>query len=78
MTKTAETITLAHYGAIVGKTVRSVRCLSPAELMAMGWEHTYEPVVEILMSDGTVVIPSQDPEMNGPGFLVIIKEEELS
>jgi len=31
--------------------------------------------VEIIMSDGTVIIPSQDPEGNGAGHLFIFTDE---
>ncbi len=75
MSKTAEVMALAHYKPIVGKTIVSVRCLNPAEMTAMGWQYGSGIPIEILLSDGTVVIPSSDPEGNDSGHLIIIAEE---
>jgi hypothetical protein len=68
---------LEYYGAIVGKKVRSVRLVQPLELEALGWDDINEPVIQIVMTDGTVVLPTRDPEMNGPGFLAIAEGVEL-
>jgi len=75
MSKTAEVIALAYYKPIVGKTILSVRCMTPAEMTAMGWECSSGIPIEILLSDGTVVIPSSDPEGNDSGHLILIRSE---
>jgi hypothetical protein len=68
---------LEYYGAIVGKKVASVRLVQPLELEALGWDDINEPAIQIVMTDGTVVLPTRDPEMNGPGFLAIAEGSEL-
>jgi hypothetical protein len=56
----------------VGLTITAVRWSTSADLKEVGFEPTgsYGDAPQTLvMSDGSLIIPSQDPEGNGPGFL---------
>jgi hypothetical protein len=56
------------YGGIVGKTVKSVRPMSPEESV---WDYDNYIGWLIEFTDGTVAIPASDPEGNGRGHLFI-------
>lgn len=58
-----------EYGKLIGKTVKSVRLLQPTELADFGWEG--RDGFLIAFTDGTVIIPSSDPEGNDCGFLFV-------
>mgnify|MGYP001277807806 FL=1 len=55
----------------VGLTVKAVRWSTEADLKTVGFDTDYysDPPQTLVMSDGSLIIPSQDPEGNGPGFL---------
>ena len=53
--------------AIVGKTVKEVRKMTPAESKKEGWAGISTTVVEF--EDGTKIYASRDPEGSGPGAL---------
>ena len=56
----------------VGLTITAVRWSTSEDLKQVGFEPTdsYGDAPQTLvMSDGSLIIPSQDPEGNGPGFL---------
>jgi hypothetical protein len=65
-----------EYGALVDKTVKTVRPLLKEECKDLGWEyeHMYEAMV-IIFTDGTALIPMCDPEGNGAGHLLLTKTE---
>lgn len=68
-----------EWGPLVGRTIQSVREMTKEEVEAMGW---YEgggsvPVV-FTLDDGTVMIPSQDPEGNGPGHIYRMELDDLA
>lgn len=66
-----------EFGSLVGKTIAVVRPLSKAECDSFAWEYEFETeAMAIFFTDGTVVVPSQDPEGNGAGFLFVIPAEE--
>lgn len=55
----------------IGKTIKSIRPMSEAEIEAEGWgglTRGYAPVV-IEFTDGSIIYASQDEEGNGPGAL---------
>jgi hypothetical protein len=61
----------AEYGDFIGKRLIGVRPLMGEELAELGWEWAREGEAFVLMfHDGSCLIPSQDPEGNGPGFLL--------
>jgi hypothetical protein len=63
-----------EWGELVGKTIKTVRPLTRTEAQEFYWEYenNYEAMV-IIFTDGTIVVPSADPEGNGAGFLFLGK-----
>ena len=60
-----------HFGWMIGKTVSGIRILTKQEHEDCGWEMTpWSSAIAVEFTDGTFVVPSQDIEMNGPGWLV--------
>ena len=61
-----------EYGSFIGKMVHTIRPLRESEIEELGWNGIIGfndiPMV-IIFHDGQALIPSQDPEGNGPGFL---------
>ena len=61
-----------EYGSFIGRTITHIRPLKSSELSEIGWDDLVGfgdiPMV-IIFDDGQALIPSQDPEGNGPGFL---------
>jgi len=71
-TATPTDIVRAEYGAIVGKRVLDVRPLTAAELADLGWDASSGTVpLAIFLEDGKCLVPSTDPEGNGPGHLFL-------
>ena len=61
-----------EFGSLVGRTIKKVRPLSKAELEDMCWDDSYGSVgFAIILDDGQVLIPSSDPEGNGPGHIFL-------
>ena len=59
-----------EFGSLVGRTIMGVRPLREAELEDMGWEDGWGSIgFAIILDDGQVLIPSSDPEGNGPGHV---------
>lgn len=57
---------------LVGRTIVSVGMLSKEEVEDLDWEHyRMSTPIYFELDDGAIVIPCQDPEMNGPGHLFI-------
>ena len=69
---TLQKILNKEYGSFIGKTILEIRPLRDSELGDLGWHglvgFTDIPMV-IIFTDGQALIPSQDPEGNGPGWL---------
>jgi hypothetical protein len=63
------------YASLVGKTVKTVRALTQDELEMFFWGN-YEGMI-IIFTDGTAIVPSADPEGNGPGHLFIERTTTL-
>lgn len=59
-----------EWGSLVGKTVKTVRQLRKDECESFGWDYEREVAFVIIFTDGTALIPSQDPEGNGAGFII--------
>ena len=61
-----------EFGWMVGKTIAKVRPLLAKELSEdFYWEGGYGEVPIIVeFTDGSAFVPSQDSEINGPGFLL--------
>ena len=66
-----------EFGSLKGKTIALVRPLFEAECQQFGWDYEANAdAMAIFFTDGTVVVPSADPEGNGAGFLFVINTEE--
>lgn len=64
-----------EYGSIIGQKIAQVRPLSTQELEDFGWDANPNggiPMV-IILENGAALIPSQDPEGNGPGHIFLEK-----
>lgn len=64
-----------EYGSIVGQKIAQVRPLSAQEQKDFGWDDAGYggiPMV-IILGNGAALIPSQDPEGNGPGHIFLEK-----
>ena len=71
--KEMQKILTKEYGSLIGKMVHTIRPLKESEISELGWDGLVGfndiPMV-IIFHDGQAIIPSQDPEINGPGFLI--------
>lgn len=56
---------------ILLQKIADARPASLAEMQAVGWEG--EPPLALELQDGTVLLPSQDEEGNGPGALFMLR-----
>lgn len=54
--------------ALVGQRIKAVRWMSAEEAAQLGWQ---ERPFEIELDNGVLIVPSMDPEGNGPGALVL-------
>ena len=52
---------------LIGKTIANIRPMTAEEMNGYGWDGYPPPV--LVLSDGTKLFPSIDPEGNGPGTL---------
>lgn len=70
--KTEQQVLNEVYGNIVGRKIDSIRLLRPNELKDLYWDTSYgELAFAIILDDGQVLIPSQDAECNGPGYILL-------
>jgi hypothetical protein len=61
-----------EFGDFIGLRLMKIRPMLPEELEAMYWDDGYGDVPMVLVfSNGSCLIPSQDPEGNGPGWLFV-------
>lgn len=61
-----------EFGELVGKTIKAVRPMRPAECANLAWYYPNQPAFLIEFEDGTVAVPSCDPEGNAPGHLILL------
>ena len=67
-----------EYGSLVGKKIEKVRPMSPAELKMFYWNSGASGVGMVIeLDDGSALVPSCDPEGNGPGHLFLEKTETV-
>lgn len=60
-----------EYSSFIGKKVTAVRTLTEEEVSSLCWDLTFSDIPFVLIfDDGQALIPSRDPEGNGPGFLI--------
>lgn len=55
-------------GAIGAKLV-AVRPMTESEIETFGWELNGDGAIVMIFDNGHALIPAQDPELNGPGFI---------
>lgn len=64
----------SEWGELVGKTIKTIRPLTRSEAEKFCWEYeANDEAMVVIFTDGTIVIPSADPEGNGAGFLFVGK-----
>lgn len=56
---------------ILGAKIVDIRAMTDQELAANYWYDTQGLAVVIELDNGKIIVPSQDPEGNGPGMLFI-------
>jgi len=56
---------------LIGKRIVDVRPLTDLEMVACGWVGEKPPVAYVL-SNGTLIVPAADAELNGPGVLLVL------
>jgi hypothetical protein len=61
-----------QYSSLIGKKIKAIRLLTDSEVEDLYWDKTYGDVAfAIILDDDQVLIPSSDPECNGPGFILL-------
>ncbi len=65
-----------------GETILQVRTMTDREMKNEGWERMHweslNPIC-LVLSDSSIIYPSQDPEGNGPGmFFGIVNGENIA
>lgn len=65
------TVISNEFGSLVGKTVKRVRPLTVSECDMFAWDYKGDIAFLVEFTDGTVIVPSRDPEGNGAGHLFI-------
>ncbi len=67
-----------EWGSLIGRTIKDVREMTAVELENMSWDQGGGSVpVVFTLDDGTALVPSQDPEGNGPGHIYHMEMEDL-
>jgi hypothetical protein len=59
-----------EFGGFVGKKLVAIEPLATSLKHDLGWEWSRDESFALIFEDGSVLIPSQYPEGNGPGFLI--------
>jgi hypothetical protein len=57
-----------RFDNLVGKTIAAIRWMTDEEIDMFGWAGQDDAVI-VFFSDGSWMVPSSDPEGNGPGFI---------
>jgi hypothetical protein len=71
-TMTTDEYIKKEFGSLIGRTIKTVRPLREDELADMCWEDEWGSIgFAIILDDGQVLIPSSDPEGNGPGHILL-------
>lgn len=72
-TATGTEVLIKEYKEIIGKRILGVRELSAQEMKELYWQDSWGTVPAVfILEGGHALIPSQDPEGNGPGFLMLM------
>lgn len=66
----AKKLLVREFGACIGSKLKEIRPLNKKEIEDFGWDvGGYDIPFALVFENGQVLIPSQDPEGNGPGWL---------
>lgn len=60
-----------EYSALLDRKIVDIRAMYPEEMEILGWESAGEAGCLLILDDGSVFVPAQDPEGNGPGALIV-------
>lgn len=60
---------------MIGRTIVAIRPMTAKEQEDFYWDSRY-PIPVIVLDDGSLLIASQDEEMNGPGELLHVDNDE--
>lgn len=61
-----------EFGSLEGDTIIKVRSLTADEMDLFGWDASpYHPGFILILKSGRAIVPSADPEGNGPGHLFV-------
>lgn len=72
MLRTEEQVLIDEYSTIINRTIVAIRPLKDTELKQLYWDKTHGDLAfAIILDDGQVMIPSSDPECNGPGYILM-------
>ena len=69
------TVVHREFGKIVGRRIVSVEPLTREQALALGFSDDMlgpNPVLAIRLDDGSTILPTSDPEGNGPGWLEVM------
>lgn len=61
---------------LVGRTIDKVFEMNSQEYQNMDWYPGSHPAIVLVLDDGTVVVPAQDPELNDSGYLYIMNDND--
>lgn len=69
-----------EFGKFIDKRLKTIRPMTSEEMQDFGWDDRSSDIPFVMIFDGGMaMIPSQDPEGNGPGWVftasVIVKDK---
>jgi hypothetical protein len=62
--------------AIIGASIESIRPLTENEKSGLAWDHARGSAYAVELDSGVTLVPSRDPEGNGPGVLLGSEPED--
>jgi hypothetical protein len=68
-----------HFAGLIGRRIVSVAALNRKQSVAIGFDDAtigMNPVLAITLDNGVVVVPTADPEGNGPGWMEVLARQE--
>jgi hypothetical protein len=70
-----QTVVQREFGKIVGRSIVAVEPLTREQAIALGFDDDMlgpTPVLAIRLDDGSMLLPTDGPEGNGPGWLELM------
>jgi hypothetical protein len=65
-----------EWGGLVGRKIVKVRAMHQEEMDLFGWYDGGSVAIVIHLDDGTLLVPSEDPEGNGAGHIFVEGPED--